>query len=77
MLNLRPEPDDEMALLLPHRALLDVQDALMLQIREHPWTGDDATLSYRFCACPQCESLESLRQAVLDWIERDLWYNKP
>jgi hypothetical protein len=68
-------PSQQLARLLPHASLLDVQDALMRQIREHPWSGDDATLTYRLCACPRCDSLETLRHAVLDWIERDLWMN--
>jgi hypothetical protein len=49
---------------------------LMRQIRQHPWSEDDATLTYHYCACPRCDSLETLRQAVLDWIERDLWFNR-
>jgi hypothetical protein len=69
-------PSQQLALLLPHAKFLDVQNALMHQIREHPWSGDDATLTYRFCACPRYDSLETLRQAVLDWIERDLWINR-
>jgi hypothetical protein len=67
----------QLALLLPHRTLLDVQDALMLQQRAHPWSGDDATLTYHSCTCARCDSLETLRQAVLDWIERDLWVRVP
>jgi hypothetical protein len=63
----------QLADLLPHAHLLDVQDALLLQIREHRWSGNDATLVYDYCRCPRCDSLERLRQAVLDWIKHDLW----
>jgi hypothetical protein len=65
-----------LARLLPHRDLLDIHDALLLQIRQHPWSGDDTTLTYSFCRCPRCDSLDSVRHAVLDWIEHDLWFNR-
>jgi hypothetical protein len=69
-------PSQQLAQFLPHADLLDVQDALLLQIRQHPWSGDDATLTYHYCTCPRCDSLETLRQAVLDWTLRDLWINR-
>jgi hypothetical protein len=69
-------PSAQLSRLLPHAHFLDIHDALLLQMRQHPWSVDDATFTYRYCPCPRCDSLETLRQAVLDWIERDLWVNR-
>ena len=58
-----------------HAYFLNVSDALLRQIQQHPWWRDYPTFTYHYCPCPRCDSLDSVRQAMLDWIERELWYN--